>query len=160
RWFMYPATVRFDEGLQIATAINVAGTREVLLLCPDCLNIKVSAINFIHLNLYIFLSSKLLVKKRSNSSLNVYSNCVAVILFNLYGEWLAKEALDGTGDFKIGGRVIKTVKYADDLVVLAKEEEELQNMMDKLVETGMVVHVSTSFSYCHRPSIDAQFYEI
>lgn len=62
--------------------------------------------------------------------------CLSPILFNLYGEWLAKEALDGTGDFKIGGRVITTIKYADDLVVLAKEEKELQNMMDKLVERG------------------------
>jgi hypothetical protein len=28
----------------------------------------------------------------------------------------------GFGDFKIGGQVINTVKYADDLVLLAKEE--------------------------------------
>jgi len=28
------------------------------------------------------------------------------------------------------------VKYADDLVLLAKEEEVLQDMIDKLIETG------------------------
>lgn len=42
-----------------------------------------------------------------------------------------------TGDLKIGGRR-RTVQYADDLVVLSplvKEDEELQNMTDKLMET-------------------------
>jgi hypothetical protein len=28
------------------------------------------------------------------------------------------------------------VKYADDLVLLAKEEKRLQDMIDKLIETG------------------------
>ena len=30
------------------------------------------------------------------------------ILFNLYSEWLTKEALDGLGDFSIGGQIIQT----------------------------------------------------
>jgi hypothetical protein len=29
-----------------------------------------------------------------------------------------QEALDGLGDFKIGGQIIQTVKYADDLVLV------------------------------------------
>jgi hypothetical protein len=58
------------------------------------------------------------------------------ILFNFYGECLTKEALEGSGDFKIGGQIIHTVKYADDLVVLAKGETVLQGMIDKLIETG------------------------
>ena len=58
------------------------------------------------------------------------------ILFNLYGECLTKEALEGFGGFKIGGKVIHTVKYADDLVLLAKEEKVLQDMIDKLIGTG------------------------
>jgi len=40
------------------------------------------------------------------------------------------------GDFKIGGQNIHTVKYADDLVLLAKEEKVLQDMIDKLIEIG------------------------
>jgi hypothetical protein len=47
-----------------------------------------------------------------------------------------KEALEGFGDFKIGGQVIRTVKYADDLVLLAKEETVLQSMIDRLIEIG------------------------
>jgi len=58
------------------------------------------------------------------------------ILFNLYSECLTKEALDGLGDFNIGGQIIETVKYADDLVLMAKEETVLQDMIDKLIETG------------------------
>ena len=33
-------------------------------------------------------------------------------------------------------QIIHTVKYADDLVLLAKEENMLQDMIDKLIETG------------------------
>ena len=58
------------------------------------------------------------------------------ILFNLYSECLTKEALDGLGDFNIGGQIIQTVKYADDLVLIAKEETVLQGMIDKLIEVG------------------------
>ena len=32
--------------------------------------------------------------------------CLSPILFNLYSEWLTKEALDGLGDFNIGGQII------------------------------------------------------
>jgi fatty acyl-CoA reductase len=39
--FHVAASVRFDEKLRAATAINVKGTREMLLLCKDCLNLKV-----------------------------------------------------------------------------------------------------------------------
>ena len=58
--------------------------------------------------------------------------CLSPILFNLYSECLTKEALEGFGDFKIGGQIIQTVKYAGDLVLLAKEEKVLQDIIDKL----------------------------
>jgi hypothetical protein len=57
--------------------------------------------------------------------------CLSLILFNLYSKCLTKEALEGFGDFKIGGQVICAVKYADDLVLLAKEEGVLWGMIDK-----------------------------
>jgi len=62
--------------------------------------------------------------------------CLSPILFNLYRECLTKEALDGLRDFNIGGQIIRTVKYAGDLVLMAKEETVLQGMIDKLIETG------------------------
>ena len=58
------------------------------------------------------------------------------ILFNLYSKCLTKEALEGFGDFKIGGQIIHTVKYADDLVLLAEEEKMLQDLIDKLIKNG------------------------
>ena len=48
--------------------------------------------------------------------------CLSSILFNLYSECFTKEALDGLGDFNMGGQIIQTVKYADDLVLMAKEK--------------------------------------
>jgi len=58
------------------------------------------------------------------------------ILFNLYGEYLTKEALGSFGDFKRGGQVFRTKKYADELVLLDKEEAVLQGMSERLTETG------------------------
>ena len=49
---------------------------------------------------------------------------------------LSKEALEGFGDFKIGGQIINKLKYADDLVLLAKEEKVLQDTIEKLIEIG------------------------
>jgi hypothetical protein len=62
--------------------------------------------------------------------------CLSLILFNVYSEYLTKEALEGLGVFKIGGQIIHTLKYADDLVLLAKEEKVLHDMIDKLIEIG------------------------
>jgi len=62
--------------------------------------------------------------------------CSSPVLFNLYSECLIKEALDGLGDFNMGGQIVQTVKYADELVLMAKEETVLQGMIDKLIETG------------------------
>ena len=49
---------------------------------------------------------------------------------------LSTETLEVFGDFEIGGRVIRTVKYANGLVLLAKGDTVLQGMIDKLIETG------------------------
>ena len=61
--------------------------------------------------------------------------CLSPILFNLYSECLTKEALEGYGEFKIGGQIIHYVKYADD-VLLAKEAKVLHDMTDTLTEIG------------------------
>ena len=48
--------------------------------------------------------------------------CLSPVLFNLYSECHTKEALEGFGDFKIGGQIIRTVKYADDLVLWLRKK--------------------------------------
>ena len=50
----------------------------------------------------------------------------------VYITYLTKEALERFGDFKIGGKIIHTVN----LVLLAKEEKVLQDMIDKPPEIG------------------------
>jgi hypothetical protein len=55
---------------------------------------------------------------------------------NVQGEFLTEEALEGFGDFKIGGQITETVKHATELVLLAKEEKVVQDMIDKLTEIG------------------------
>jgi len=62
--------------------------------------------------------------------------CLSPILLNLYSECLTNEALEVFGEFKIGGQIIRTVKYADDVVLLAKEEKVLQDMIEKVIEIG------------------------
>jgi ribosome-interacting GTPase 1 len=59
-----------------------------------------------------------------------------VTTFIQLSEYVTQEALEGLGDFKAGGQIVSTVRYADDLVLLAKEETILQSMIDKLVEVG------------------------
>jgi hypothetical protein len=58
--------------------------------------------------------------------------------FNLYDKYLTREALEGFGGLKIGGQVIHSMKYADELLLLAKEETMLQGMIDRLpvIEIG------------------------
>ena len=54
------------------------------------------------------------------------------------------EALDGLGDFKVGGKIIQTVKCADELVLMAEEETVLQRMINKLIETGRYYGIETN----------------
>ena len=92
-------------------------------------------------NLYMAQSVKARLNRAETRSVKIGRGvrqgcCLSPILFNLYSEYLTKEALEGLGGFRIGGQIIHTVKYADDLVLLAKEEKVLQDMIDKLIEIG------------------------
>jgi hypothetical protein len=92
-------------------------------------------------NLYVAQSVKVRLNRGETRILKIGRGvrqecCLSPILFNLYSEYLTKEALEELGDFKIGGQIIHTVKYADDLVLLAKEEKVLQDMIDKLFKIG------------------------
>jgi hypothetical protein len=58
-------------------------------------------------------------------------NCIAI-------NYSAKSDITIYLDFKIGGQVIRTVKYAYDLVLLAREEKVLPGMIDRLKLEGAI----------------------
>jgi hypothetical protein len=82
--------------------------------------------------------------------------CLSPNLFNFCNEFLIKEASERFVDFKIGGQIIHTVKYADDLVLLAKEEKVLQDMIDKLIEIGRCYGVEINVEKTKVMSISRQ----
>ena len=57
-----------------------------------------------------------------------------MILFNLYSKYLTKEALVGFGYSKIRGEAIRSVKYTEYLLLLAKKETVLWGVIDRLTE--------------------------
>jgi hypothetical protein len=58
------------------------------------------------------------------------------VLFNMNSKHLAKEVLERFGDFKVGGQVICNMKYADDFMLLAKDETMLQGTIETLIRIG------------------------
>lgn len=50
---------------------------------------------------------------------------------------------EGSGSFKTRGQIIRPVKYAHHLVLLAEEETVLQCMTDSLTEVGMEMNVES-----------------
>ena len=90
-------------------------------------------------DLYVAQSVKVRLKRGETRSVKIRRGvrqgcCLSPILFDLYSECLTKDALEWFGDLKIGGQIIHTVRYADDLVLLAKERKVLQEMIEKLIE--------------------------
>jgi Reverse transcriptase (RNA-dependent DNA polymerase). len=59
--------------------------------------------------------------------------CMSSILINLYGEYLMLAEVE---DFKIGESIINKVRFADNTAIIVKTQEELQDMVNRLVATG------------------------
>jgi hypothetical protein len=75
--------------------------------------------------------------KKVKTGRGVRQECyLSRFIFKLYSEYLTKDAVQGFGEFKIRVQVIRTVKYADDFVLLAEEETVLQGMIHWLTEIG------------------------
>ena len=51
--------------------------------------------------------------------------------------------LTKVGDLKIGRRIINKVIFVDDMAIMAKTQEKLQDMGNRLVDTGSVGWKST-----------------
>ena len=62
---------------------------------------------------------------------------ISPVLFNVYAEAIMREALDSVDDgVKVGGELVKAVRFADDQAMTANTERGLQRIMD---ETNRVV---------------------
>ena len=56
-------------------------------------------------------------------------------------------------------QIIQTVKYADDLVLMAKEETVLQGMIDKLIEIGRQMNVGKKSNENFKITIPSNNYD-
>ena len=69
------------------------------------------------------------------------------ILFNIYAEAMMKESLEDLEDgIKVGGEIVKTIRFADDKAVVCSTKEGLQRMINKINRTaekyGMKINTS------------------
>jgi len=64
----------------------------------------------------------------------VRQGCVlSPYLFNILAEMVMRETLHGfQGGLQIGGQMIMNLRYADDIILLATSEAELQELVDHL----------------------------
>ena len=77
-------------------------------------------------------------------------------LFNLFLEKIMTDALDGhVGSVSIGGRPITNLRFADDIDGLAGIEEELRQLVERLVKTsddyGMEINVGKTKTMTNHP---------
>ena len=70
-------------------------------------------------------------------------------LFALYTEMIMWN-IEGKGGFRVGGTVINNLRYADDTVIIAETEEELQQLINIVVREsenkGLCLNGSKSFT--------------
>ena len=108
---------------------------EKLIECLKTTDINQSDIALIA-NLYWEQDTKIRIGNDMSESLKikrgVRQGCVlSPSLFNLYTEHIFRQ-IDELPGVKIGGRNINNLRYADDTVLLAETEEDLQKIVDQV----------------------------
>ena len=87
------------------------------------------------IDLLAILCRKQLTKVKVATTLKgVRQGCVlSPYLFNILAEMVMRETLAGfQGGLQIGERMITNLRYADDIILLATSEAELQELVDRL----------------------------
>ena len=96
----------------------------------------------IRLILHLYWSQTAQIRGRSEDSQSfkiekgVRQGCVlSPVFFNMYSEELINEALQNEAGLVVNGMAINNIRFADDTVLLAGTEEELQRQLDKVNES-------------------------
>ena len=78
--------------------------------------------------------------------------------FNLYGENVLRLLEESDDDVLINGTHINNIKYADDIVLIADNEEVLQRLMDLVVDASSDegLEINNKKTYCMVISKDSQ----
>lgn len=81
-------------------------------------------------------------------SRGVRQGCIlSPLLFNLYSEAIISEALEGSEvGVKINGKVVNNLRYADDTVLIASSEQDLQILVDRVHECSLRAGLSMNAS--------------
>ena len=117
---------------------------------------------------YIYLQQKATVRYENETSQEitikrgVRQGCIlSPCLFNIYTEYLIREALEDEKGINTNGQNITNIIYADDTIILAESEQQLQRMIDKLDATceqyGMAMNAKKSKTMIVEKTPDKQW---
>ena len=95
------------------------------------------------MNLYMYQKAVVKVKQEFSEEGEIGRGvrqgcCLSPLLFNIYAEAMMMEAMEDVKEgIKVGGRIVKDVRFADDQGMIAGTEAGLQKIMDSLNETAL-----------------------
>ena len=72
--------------------------------------------------------------------------CISPTLFNIYVEEMVKECWENNKGVSIGGRRIKCIRFADDMILLAENKEDLEEMIKQMEKTEQVYELRINTS--------------
>jgi len=77
--------------------------------------------------------AKVKVVRTLSEWFSVKKGVLSPYLFNILAEMVTRETFNGFQDgLQIGGRMITNIRHADDIILLATSETELQELVDRL----------------------------
>jgi len=99
----------------------------------DLLAIAMESVSCTVCKLYGKQLAKVKVAGTLSEWLRVKKDVLSPYLFNILAQTVMTQTLDGfQGGLQIGGQIVTNFRYVDDIILLATEEAELQELVDSL----------------------------